>query len=126
MTGTPRRFLGGAFCVLLGAVPFASGASQATDDIIVARDVKIGMRAGAAIRARVFRPAGKTPRPTILSLETDTTDARERSARALAAAGYAVVIAAPRGDATQIVRDGYDKQHLAREDLRRIDGDVET
>jgi hypothetical protein len=23
-------------------------------------------------------------------------------------------------------RDGYDKQHLAREDLRRIDGDVET
>jgi hypothetical protein len=95
---------------VLGAIPFGTGAAQATGEIIVARDVKIGMRTGAALRARVFRPSGKAPRPTILSLETDTTDAREQSARALAAAGFAVVIAAPRGDGTQVGREGYDKQ----------------
>lgn len=113
MTGTPRRFVGGAFCVLLGAVgaaPFASAAPQAAAEIIVARDVKIGMRAGAAMHARVFRPPGKALRSTILSLETDTTEAREQRARSLVAAGYAVVIATPRDNTKQAGSDDYDKQ----------------
>jgi hypothetical protein len=94
----------------LGAAPLASAAPQAAADIIVARDVKIGMRAGAAMHALVFRPPGKALRSTILSLETDTTEAREQGARALVAAGYAVVIATPRSDARQAGSAGYDKQ----------------
>jgi dienelactone hydrolase len=111
MTGTPRRTIGGAFCVLLVtliALPRAHIAAQAAE-IVVARDVKIGMRLGAPLRARVFRPAGAAPRTAVLSLEADTTDAREARARALAAAGFAVVIAVPRGgDDRHVGRDGYD------------------
>ncbi len=94
----------------LGAAPFASAAPQAAADVIVARDVTIGMRVGAAMHARVFRPPDKALRSTILSLEADTTEAREQGARALVAAGYAVVIATPRGDARQAGSAGYDKQ----------------
>lgn len=83
--------------------------AQQPDSVIFAHDVKIGMRVGAALHARVYRPSGKELRPAILSLEADTSDARDRSARALVAAGYAVVIAAPRGgDDKHIGRDGYD------------------
>jgi hypothetical protein len=75
----------------------------------VARDVKIAMRLGVPLRASIYRPSGAAVRPAIFSLETDTTDARDRNARALAAAGYAVVIALPRaGDDKHIGRDGYD------------------
>lgn len=75
----------------------------------MARDVKIGMRVGAPLHAQIYRLSGAALRPTVFSLELDTTDARDRSARALAAAGYAVVIAAPRpGDDKHIGRDGYD------------------
>jgi predicted acyl esterase len=93
-----------------GATPFASAVAQAAGEIIVARDVKIGMRAGAAMHARVFRPPGKALRSTIFSLEADTTEARELRARALAAAGYAVVIATPRDNAKQAGSGDYDKQ----------------
>ena len=67
------------------------------------------MRLGPALHARVYRPSGKALRPAILSLEADTSAARDANARALVAAGYAVVIAAPRGgDDKHIGRDGYD------------------
>jgi hypothetical protein len=70
------------------------------------------MRTGAPLLARIFRPPGKTLRPAILSIETDTSAAREENARALAAAGYAVVLAAPRAgdifDDKRTGRDGYD------------------
>lgn len=90
-------------------MPFGAAAAQGADSIIVARDVKIGMRTGPALRARIYRPAGKAVRPAVISLEADTSEARERSARALAAAGFAVVIAAPRaGDDKHVGRDGYD------------------
>ena len=113
---TPRRTFGGAFGVLFGAfaalftIPFARAAPQGTGEIIVARDVKIGMRTGAPLLARIFRPPGKTLRPAIFSLETDTSAAREQNARALAIAGYAVVLAAPRAgdDDKHTGRDGYD------------------
>ena len=92
-----------------GALPVRARAAQGADTIIVARDVKIGMRTGAPLHARIYRPAGKTLRPAVFSLEVDTSEARDRNARALAAAGYAVVIAAPRGgDDKHIGRDGYD------------------
>ena len=92
------------------AIPFARAAAQGADEIIVARDVKIGMRTGAPLLARIFRPPGKRVRPAILSMETDTTAAREQNARALAAAGYAVVLAAPRAgdDDKHTGRYGYD------------------
>ncbi|MFI5233293.1 MAG: CocE/NonD family hydrolase [Gemmatimonadales bacterium] len=103
---------GGAFSVLWCAValvpPVRAGAQQ-LDTVIFSRDVKIGMRLGPALHARVYRPSGKALRPAIFSLEADTSEARDRSARALVAAGYAVVIAAPRGgDDKHIGRDGYD------------------
>ena len=80
------------------------------DTLIVVRDVKIGMRTGPALRARVYRLSGKSMRPAVLSLEADTSEARDRSARELAAAGFAVVIAAPRAgdDDKHTGRDGYD------------------
>jgi hypothetical protein len=85
------------------------GAARGAGIIIVARDVKIGMRRGTALRARIYRPAGATLRPAILSLESDTSAARDSASRALTAAGYAVVIAAPRGgDDRHVGRDGYD------------------
>ncbi len=83
--------------------------AQDSTSIIVARNVKIGMRTGAPLLARIFRPTGTALRPAILSLESDTSAAREENARALAAAGYAVVIAAPRGgDDKHMGRDGSD------------------
>jgi hypothetical protein len=95
--------------VFAALIPFAGAAAQGPDTIIVARDVKIGMRTGAPLRARIYRPSGKAMRPTVLSLEADTSEARDRSARSLAAAGFAVVIAAPRGgDDKHVGRDGYD------------------
>mgnify|MGYP001550626472 CR=1 FL=1 len=104
--------IGGAFSVLCCAAALTTAAradAQQPDSVIFARDVKIGMRVGAALHARVYRPSGKELRPAILSLEADTSAARDRSARALVAAGYAVVIAAPRGgDDKHIGRDGYD------------------
>jgi hypothetical protein len=116
MIGTPRRISGGAFClscilaVLIAAGSTAALAAQQTDSIIVARDVKIAMRTGAPLRARIYRPPGNTRRPAILSIEADTSAARDRNARELAAAGYAVVIAAPRAgdDDRRTGRDGYD------------------
>ncbi|MGH7654505.1 MAG: CocE/NonD family hydrolase [Gemmatimonadaceae bacterium] len=114
MTGTPRRVfqIGGAFSVLWCAVALGlavrAGAQQ-TDTLIFARDVKIKMHLGPALHARVYRPSGKALRPAIFSLEADTSEARDRGARALVAAGYAVVIAAPRGgDDKHVGRDGYD------------------
>ncbi len=91
-------------------LPLATAAAQGGDEIIVARSVKIGMRTGAPLVARIFRPPGKTLRPAILSLETDTSASREQNARALAIAGYAVVLAAPRAgdDDKHTGRDGYD------------------
>jgi hypothetical protein len=112
--GTPRRVFqaGGAFCVLCVAAALISperAAAQQADTLIFARDVKIGMRLGPALHARVYRPSGKALRPAILSLESDTSEARDRIARALVADGYAVVIAAPRGgDDKHVGRDGYD------------------
>jgi hypothetical protein len=77
--------------------------------LIVSRDVKIGMRLGAPLHARIYRLSGKTLRPAVFSLEVDTSEARDRNARTLAAAGYAVVIAVPRGgDDKHVGRDGYD------------------
>jgi hypothetical protein len=112
MYRTPRRFVGGAFCVLfvaLGGIPFARAFGQAPGEIIEARDVKIGMGFGAPLHAHIYRPSGNGLHSTVFSLEVDTTAAREQNARALAAAGYAVVIAAPRGgDDRHIGRDGYD------------------
>ena len=112
MNGTPRRIFGGAFCVscaVAALIPFAGVAAQAKDTLIVARDVKIGMRTGAPLRARIYRLSGKTLRPAVLSLEADASEARDRRARELAAAGFAVVIAAPRGgDDKHTGRDGYD------------------
>jgi hypothetical protein len=113
---TPRRSIGGAFCVLLAAFAAApvvraaaQGSPQGATEIIVARNVKIGMRTGAPLLARIFRPVGTVLRPAVFSLESDTTVAREDNARALAAAGYAVVIAAPRGgDDRHTGRDGSD------------------
>jgi len=67
------------------------------------------MRTGGPLLARIFRPTGTALRPAVFSLESDTTTAREDNARALAAAGYAVVIAVPRaGDDRHIGRDGSD------------------
>jgi hypothetical protein len=89
--------------------PGVCAAAQQPDTVIVARDVKIGMRTGAPLRARIYRPSGKVLRPAVLSLEADTSAERDRSARALAAAGYAVVLAPPRGgDDKRLGRDGYD------------------
>jgi hypothetical protein len=94
--------------VAAGIAPTPAGAQQ-PDTLVFARDVKIGMRTGPALHARVYRPSGKALRPAVFSLEVDTSDARDRDARALVAAGYAVVIAAPRGgDDKHIGRDGYD------------------
>lgn len=110
--GTPRRFFGGAFCVLfvaLCALPLARATAQAGGDIVFAPDVKIGMRTGVPLHARIYRPSGAALVPTVFSLEVDTTAARDRNARSLAAAGYAVIIATPRGgDDKHIGRDGYD------------------
>ena len=111
--GTPRRPFGGAFCVLfvaLCALPIARAAAQAGGEIVFAPDVKIGMRTGVPLHARIYRPSGTALVPTVFSLEMDTTSARDRSARALAAAGYAVIIATPRAgdDDKHIGRDGYD------------------
>ncbi len=79
------------------------------DTLIVARDVKIGMRTGAPLRARIYRLSGKAMRPAVLSLEADTSEVRDRHARELAAVGFAVVIAVPRGgDDKHTGRDGYD------------------
>lgn len=103
--------IGGAFCVLIasvGAIWTSPLSAQAPGEVIVTRGVRIPMRTGAPLLARVFR-AGGPPRPAILSLESDTTPARENRARALAAAGFAVVIAEPRkGDDKHVGRDGYD------------------
>jgi hypothetical protein len=91
------------------ALPLARASAQDSSSIIVARNVKISMRTGAPLLARIFRPVGTAPRPAVLSLENDTTSAREDHARALAAAGYAIVIAAPRaGDDKHTGRDGSD------------------
>ncbi len=112
MIATPRRVFGGAFCVLFVAccaLPIAPAAAQAGGEIIFAPDVKIGMRTGVPLHARVYRPSGAALVPTIFSLEVDTTEARDKNARALAAAGYAVIVATPRdGDDKHIGRDGYD------------------
>ena len=110
--GTPRQIFGGAFCVLCaaaGLIPFARAVAQAADTVIVSRDVKIALRRGAALGARIYRPSGKVPHPVIFSLEVDTSAARDSEASALAAAGYAVVIATPRpGDDQHVGREGSD------------------
>ncbi len=110
--GTPRRVFGGAFCVLLAflsGLPVLRASAQDATEINVARNVKISMRSGGPLLARIFRPVGTTLRPAVFSLENDSTAAREDNARALAAAGYAVVIAAPRaGDDKHVGRDGAD------------------
>jgi hypothetical protein len=94
-----------SLCIL----PFAGATAQDSTSITVARNVRIKMRTGAPLLARVFRPVATALVPAIFSLENDTTAAREDNARALAAAGYAVVIAAPRGgDDRHIGRDGAD------------------
>jgi hypothetical protein len=96
-------------CLTAGLIPFVRAAAQAPDTVIVARDVKIGMRKGVPLRATIYRPSGKTPHPAVLSIEADTGAARDSAARALAAAGFAVVVAAPRtGGAQNTERDGYD------------------
>lgn len=109
---------GGAFCVLsiacasipcAAAAPARRAAPRTADTLMVLRDVKITMRLGAPLRARIYRLSGKSLRPAVFSLERDTSEVRDRDARALAAAGYAVVIAAPRGgDDKHVGRDGYD------------------
>ncbi len=92
-----------------GAIPFAAAHAQSRDSIIVTRDVKIPMRLGAPLKARVYRRPGPQTAPVILSIEIDTSAARDRLARAFAAAGFAVVIADPRaGDDKHVGRDGYD------------------
>jgi predicted acyl esterase len=98
-----------AFAIAPFARAAAQGAAPDSSTIVVARNVKIGMRTGGPLLARIFRPVGAALRPAIFSLETDTTAAREENARALAAAGYAVVIATPRGgDDRHVGRDGSD------------------
>jgi hypothetical protein len=109
---TPRRLLGGAFCVslvALAAAPLSRGRAQGAGEILVEHGVKISMRVGAPLLARVYRVPGVALRPAVLSLEADSSGERDRAARALASAGYAVVVAAPRGgDDKHVGRDGYD------------------
>jgi X-Pro dipeptidyl-peptidase (S15 family) len=97
------------FVLTMLAIPSAAACAQDAAPIVVARDVKISMRLGPALRARVYRPGGTALRAAILSIESDTSAERDRASRALAAAGYAVVIAEPRGgDDKHVGRDGYD------------------